>query len=176
MDTEQGGVKVENIEKKEDYIKNLKKLGRKRLTWTPTQLAIFILTIDPDYYLATPIDIKKQFKLKITLEKIERLMKSKEYNEVILRWFLEYAKSDERTQEQFYLLKEKYFWQQMNGMVSHKAMEIFGGMSGKYTSKVNTQVNTFVLSDVQRKQLGKSVAEALRNRQNRIKGGDGNGN
>lgn len=176
MDNEQGGVKVKDTEKQEkDYIQELKKSAKKRVVWTPMQLAVFILTVDPDHYLDSPIDIKKRFKLKISPEKIERLRNSKEYDEVVIRWFLQYARSDERTEQQFYLIKERYWEQQMKGHVTSNAVQFFGELSGKYSPKANTQVNTFVLSDMQRKQLGKSVAEALRNRQNRLKEGD-NGN
>ena len=176
MDNEQGGVKVKNTERiEEDYIRELKKSAKKRVVWTPMQLAVFILTVDPDHYLDSPIDIKKRFKLKVSPEKIEKLRNSKEYDEVIIRWFLQYARSDERTEQQFQLIKERYWRQQMTGHVTSNAVQFFGELSGKYSPKADTQVNTYVLSNAANKKLGEDVAEALRNRQSRLREG-GNGN
>ena len=148
--------------------------------WTAVQLALFILEVDYEHYLDTPLEIKKRFGLKISIEKIEKLMKSKEYDEVVLRWYLQYAQSKERVKQQFFLIKERYFRQQMKTNVSGKAFEHFGVMSNEYVPKSGTQINNLInLTPEQNEQLGRAVDMAEANRLKRLaeekKNKEGNG-
>lgn len=170
MDNETNVSPNDVSENEKEYIKRQLEIAQGRTQWTPTQFALFILTVDYEHFLDTPLEIKKRFKLKISIEKIEKMMKSKEYNEVILRWFLQYAKSDARTAKQFYLIKERYFKQQMKTNVGRQAVDFFGMISDKFNPRPNSQITNLInLTPEQNEQLGKSVLTALKNREARLK-------
>lgn len=165
-------------ENEKEYVKRQLEIAQGRKQWTPTQFALFILMVDYEHFLDTPLEIKKRFKLKLSTERIEKLIKSKEYNEVILRWFLQYAQSDERTAQQFYLIKERYFKQQMKTNVGRQAVDFFGMISQKFNPHPSSQVTNLInLTPEQNKQLGDSVINALENRKKRMaeKNGGDNG-
>jgi len=172
-------------QEKEEFKKHLddKPVRRKvRRFRDPRLFANFLIKEAPGYVWLDGVEVKKKFpRLKMSARRINELMGASEFKQEVLTQIPEVDK--EKSGNMFNMLLLKYFKGQMElDIPHHKALVVFGQVSGKYdpTQKIDIS-GGMAFSEDKEKDFKKEVERALANRikrlteQNKLNEDGGNG-